>query len=150
LSISSVRRFFQEVDVKALFAASLAALAVLCVPSLAQSPPIVQGAGPIKRTILSRQDVPGTNMEVVFVQVEIAANSRIDRHTHPGPVMAYVLDGRSAVAFDGEAPVWFSAGDTFKVDAGRIHAELTEQSPVRLLAVFTVPKGQPLATPAPQ
>ena len=43
---------------------------------------------PIKRTILQRADVPGTNLELIDATVEIAAGSKAGRHNHPGVVMA--------------------------------------------------------------
>jgi quercetin dioxygenase-like cupin family protein len=135
---------------KSIIAAAFGSLLLLSGGSLAQQPqPFTQGAPPIKRTVLQRLDVAGTSIEVVFVKVEISANSRIDRHTHPGPVMAHVVEGRSAIVFDGEAPRWYSVGESFQIEGGRIHAEVTEASPVSLLVVFTVEKGKPLAAPAP-
>lgn len=129
--------------------ATLAALMLAAAPGLAQQPPaITQGVGPIKRTILARQDIAGTSFETVLVQVDIQANSRIDRHTHPGAVMAHVIEGRFALQPDGEPAAWFAPGETFKIEGGRIHAEFTETAPARILAIFTVSKGQPLATPA--
>jgi quercetin dioxygenase-like cupin family protein len=48
---------------------------------------------PVKRTILQKADVPGTNLEVIYATVEIAPNFKAGRHSHPGVVMAQVVEG---------------------------------------------------------
>src|SRR6266550_1342136 len=52
---------------------------------------------PVKRTILQRADVPGTNLEVIYATVEIAPGFKAGRHSHPGVVMAQVTDGEFLV-----------------------------------------------------
>ena len=61
-------------------------LAVLLVagPLHSQQPAPAPAAG-IKRTILQRVEIPGTNYETVLGIAEIAAGSSSGRHTHPGP-----------------------------------------------------------------
>jgi len=53
-------------------------------PSPVQSPPV-------KRTILQRADVPGTNLEIIYATVEIAAGFKSGRHNHPGVVIGHVV-----------------------------------------------------------
>ena len=48
---------------------------------------------PIKRTVLQKFDVPGTNYETVIGIAEIAPGVNIGRHTHPGAESGYLLDG---------------------------------------------------------
>lgn len=51
---------------------------------------------------------------------------------------------------DGQPPRSYQAGESFVVPAGTIHdASNASSEPVRLLGVFVVEKGKPLATPAP-
>ncbi len=57
----------------------------------------------IKRTILQKMDVPGTNMETIVAAVEIAANFKAGRHTHPGDVTGYVAEGEFSITFDGQS-----------------------------------------------
>ena len=45
-------------------------------------------ASPVKRTLLQKADVPGTNLEVIYATVEIAPGFKAGRHSHPGVVMA--------------------------------------------------------------
>src|SRR5215472_8143070 len=47
----------------------------------------------IKRTILQKADVPGTNYETVFGIAEIAPNAEFASHTHPGTETSYIVEG---------------------------------------------------------
>jgi len=63
--------------------AFIAAVAVMAMTSIAaaQQPPPPQT---IKRTLLQKFDVPGSNYETVIGLAEIVPNATIGRHTHPG------------------------------------------------------------------
>lgn len=113
------------------------------------APAASSGLSFIHRTILSRVDVPGSSYEVVYVLVEIAANSTVPRHTHPGTVMGYVLEGENTVLLSGQAPRTLAAGEEFTVPPGVAHEEHTGAQAAKILAVFTVEKGKPLSSPAP-
>ena len=68
----------------------------------AQPQPSPVQPSPIKRTILQRADVPGTNLEVIYATVEIAAGFKAGRHNHPGVVIAHVVEGDFWLHFDGQ------------------------------------------------
>ena len=71
--------------------------------AVAQAPaPATQGTQGVKRTILQKMDVPGTNMETIVAVVEIAANFKAGRHTHPGDVTGYVSEGEFSMTFDSQ------------------------------------------------
>src|SRR5439155_12120251 len=59
----------------------------------AQPQPSPVQPSPVKRTILQRADVPGTNLETIYATVEIAAGFKAGRHNQPCVVMAHILDG---------------------------------------------------------
>jgi quercetin dioxygenase-like cupin family protein len=101
----------------------------------------------IKRTILRRVDVPNSNYEVVLVLVEVPADTSVGRHTHPGTVVGYVIEGEYTMLIDGRAPQALKPGESLDVPSGVVHDEHTGRKPAKLLAVFTVEKGKPLATP---
>jgi quercetin dioxygenase-like cupin family protein len=127
------------------FAASIALVLVAPASSAADSPPQSQGA---KRTVLSRTEVPNSKYEVVMVLVEVPANTRVGRHTHPGKVVGYVVEGDYTIAIDGQPPRSLQPEDTLEVPSGAVHDEYTTSKPAKLIAVFTVEKGKPLTTPA--
>ena len=111
---------------------------------------VAQAPG-IKRTLLQKNDVPVQGAsEVVMAVAEIAAGGSSGRHTHPGPETGYVLEGTSLLEIDGEAPKTYKAGDSYFIPAGKIHdAKSHGGNAAKVLAIYVVEKGKPLATPAP-
>jgi quercetin dioxygenase-like cupin family protein len=99
----------------------------------------------IKRTVLRRADVPGTNYEVVYALVEIAAHSIVPRHTHPGTVFGYLMSGDYTILISG-SPHSIRTGERWEVPAGVVHEERTCAGGAKILAVFTVEKGKPLTS----
>ena len=113
----------------------------------AAEPPTGAQASPVRRTILRRVDVPNSNYEVVVVKVEVPADTSVGRHTHPGTVVGYVIEGEYTMLIDGQPPQALKPGESLEVPSGVVHDERTGHKPATLLAVFTVEKGKPLATP---
>jgi quercetin dioxygenase-like cupin family protein len=113
----------------------------------AQTPPVQPS--PIKRTVLQKTDVPGTNLEVIYATVEIAPGFKAGRHFHPGVVIAQVLEGEFWIHFDGQPEKVFRAGESFTIADRAVHNEGAQgQAPAKLTAVYAVEKGKPLASPA--
>ena len=104
---------------------------------------------PIKRTALQKVDVPGTTYEVITGIAEIVPNMNIGRHTHPGAETGYIMQGELTLLVDGQPPLALKQGDSYKVPPGAIHDARTGDSPAKVLAVYIVEKGKPLATPSP-
>ena len=104
---------------------------------------------PVKRTILQKADVPGTNLEVIYATVEIAPGFKAGRHNHPGVVMAQVVEGEFWFAPDSQPEKIFKAGEALTVPDRAIHNEGATDKGVKLNAVYVVEKGKPLASPAP-
>lgn len=130
-------------------AALSAALLIQSAPKAQQpAPPAATQAAPgIKRTILQKMDVPGTDTEIITAIVEIAPNFAAGRHTHPGPVTGYVMEGDFYITFDGQPEKALKAGDSLVVSGDTIHNEGTKDKATKLMAVYVVKKGSPLATP---
>jgi quercetin dioxygenase-like cupin family protein len=125
---------------------SIAALA-LSLSSAAQQP---AAPAPIKRTLLQRVDVPGSpNMETVTGIAEIMPNVNIGRHTHPGAETGYVMEGTFTLLVDGKPPLALKPGDSYQVPVNTIHDAKSGESGAKVLAVYIVEKGKPLASPAP-
>jgi quercetin dioxygenase-like cupin family protein len=115
-------------------------------PLSAQQAPLQPS--PVKRTILQKADVPGTNLEMIYATVEIAPGFKAGRHTHPGLVMAQVTDGEFWFAPDGQPEKIFKAGEAFTVPDRAIHNEGATDKGVKFNVVYVVEKGQPLVSPA--
>ena len=115
-------------------------------PLSAQQAPLQPS--PVKRTILQKADVPGTNLEVIYATVEIAPSFKAGRHSHPGVVMAQVVEGEFWFAPDSQPEKVFKAGEALTVPDRAIHNEGATDKGVKLNAVYVVEKGKPLASPA--
>ncbi len=123
-------------------AATLGLAAVLAAGATAAQAP------GIKRTLLQRIDI-GNNMEVILGIAEIAPGGAVGRHTHFGVETGYALAGQSSLEVEGEPPKLLNAGDSYVIPAGKVHdAKVVGDAPAKVLAVYVVEKGKPLATPA--
>lgn len=114
----------------------------------AQPQPSPVQTSPFKRTILQRADVPGTNLELIFAAVDIAAGAKAGRHTHPGLTMAYVVEGDFWLHVDGQPEQVLHPGESTANANRAIHDEGALGKAVKLNAVYVVEKGKPLASPA--
>jgi quercetin dioxygenase-like cupin family protein len=104
----------------------------------------------IKRTILQRADDPGNpKYEAVMGISEIPPGGTSGRHRHPGTELAYVLDGSVELQQEGKAAVTVNAGETIKNEAVIHNATNKGSKPVKILAVYIVEKGKPLAESVP-
>jgi quercetin dioxygenase-like cupin family protein len=104
----------------------------------------------IKRTILLRADDPaGQNYEAVVGVAEIPPGMSAGRHRHNGIELGYVLEGSVIVEPEGKPAATLSAGQAFKNDPGVHNAKNPGKTPVKILAVYIVEKGKPLAEPVP-
>jgi hypothetical protein len=72
-------------------------------------------------------------------------------HRHPGPVLAYVLEGQMRFAINNEPVRAISAGGTFFEPTGALHTgggSASADARARALVFMVVPKGSAVVTPA--
>lgn len=104
----------------------------------------------LTRTFVGKADVSVPGREAVVARVEVAPGAKAGRHTHPGDEISYVLEGEATLLVDGQQPRPVKAGESFVVPAGIVHdAHNNGATAIKLLGVYVVEKGKPLATPAP-
>jgi quercetin dioxygenase-like cupin family protein len=104
----------------------------------------------LQRTIVGRADVSVPGREAVVARVEVAPGGKAGRHTHPGDEISYVMEGDVQLLIDGQPPRMVKAGESFVVPAGVVHdAHNSGSVAARVVGVYVVEKGKPLATPAP-
>ena len=104
----------------------------------------------IKRTILLRTDEPGSSThEAVMGIAEIAPGAMAGKHRHPGIEIGYVLEGSVTLEHEGEPTRVLKAGDSFNNGAGVHNAKNTGTTPVKILAIYMVEKGKPIAEAVP-
>ncbi|SHN11703.1 Cupin domain-containing protein [Duganella sacchari] len=105
--------------------------------------------GGIRRTVIQKADVSIPGREAVVARVELDVGVAAGRHSHPGDEISYVLEGEGELLIEGEDPRRLKAGDSFIIPAGTIHdAVNTGKGPMKLVGVYVVDKGKPLATAA--
>ena len=132
------------------FTTTLLAAAAILLANLAhaqQAAPAVPTSN-IKRTMLQKVDVPGTNYDTFTAIAEVAPSTSIGRHTHPGPETGYVIEGTMTLLIDGMPPKTLGAGDSYQVPPGAIHDGKSGDKGVKVMAVYVVERGKPLASPA--
>ena len=112
---------------------------------------VVSGQNPaIKRTVVKRGDVSVPGREAVITNIEIIPGGSAGRHTHPGEEISYVLAGQGEILMEGKPPLPIKPGDGFVIPGGTKHdAHNTGTETLRLVGVYVVEKGKPIATPAP-
>ena len=102
------------------------------------------------RTILQQTDVPGSNYTVIMAVTDINANMTAARHTHPGAEISYMLAGEAEFTIEGQGVKRVKAGDSFRLEPGVKHSVKNGPAATKILAIYTIPKGAALATPAPE
>ena len=130
---------------KSLFVAAVVAAVVapvVIVSAIAQQPAI-------KRTPLQTVDFP-PGFNTVSAIAEVAPGNCAGRHTHPGIESSYVMEGEMLLKVEGKPDQRLKAGESFQIPAGAPHDACTVPGQVfKVLAVYVVEKGKPLASPAP-
>jgi quercetin dioxygenase-like cupin family protein len=109
---------------------------------------IAQQSG-IKRTPLQKVDFPAGYNTITAI-AEIPAGGAAGRHTHPGAETGYVLEGELELLIEGQPPKKLKAGDSYQIPEGAVHdAKAGGDKPMKVLGVYVVKAGEPLAKPAP-
>jgi len=100
---------------------------------------------PRHRQELKRENVAGTNMEVVMSVVEVQPGELISRHIHHGEEAFYVLQGATLETPDGKQ-IKLVAGATAinHRDVPHGGVKVVGETPLKYLAVHVVDKGAPL------
>jgi quercetin dioxygenase-like cupin family protein len=107
---------------------------------------IAQQTG-IKRTPLQKLDFPAGYNTITAI-AEVPAGGAAGRHTHPGAETGYVLEGELELLIDGQPPMKIKAGESYQIPEGAIHDAKAGDKPFKVLGVYVVKAGEPLAKPA--
>ena len=102
---------------------------------------------PITRTVMERFDVPDSLYETVMMVVEMAPHVNSGLHTHPGFDAAYLLEGDLTVIERGQPDKAIQPGQSWRVPPGSAHEVKVGNQATKVLAIYVVEKGKPLATP---
>jgi quercetin dioxygenase-like cupin family protein len=103
----------------------------------------------IKRTPLQKVEFPA-GFNTITAIAEIPAGGAAGRHTHPGAETGYVLEGELELLIDGKPPLKVKAGESYQIPEGAVHdAKASGDKPLKVLGIYIITEGKPLATPAP-
>jgi len=124
---------------------------VAAVAFIGASAPISAAEGPqVQRKVVLTQDLAIPNYQQVTVEVSIPVGGREGRHTHPGSVTVYVLEGALTLYYEGKPMTTYKPGEAFFIEGGKIHEGINQSNaPIKAVASFVVEKGKPLTTQTP-
>ena len=94
----------------------------------------------------------GARLEAHGVEVSYAPGGSSEPHSHPCPVIGYVLEGRLRTQVKGSPEAIYKAGESFYEPPNGVHqvsANASQTEPVRFLAIFVCDHPTPLSVPAP-
>jgi len=113
---------------------------------LAQVSAFAQQPGVQRKTLMTQDGPPG--YQTIVNALEFAPGAREVRHTHPGPLIGYVLEGTLDLEHEGRPTTSYKAGEAFYVEPGKIHLGInSSDKPVKFIATLVVEKGKPASTP---
>ncbi|HEX6535826.1 MAG TPA: cupin domain-containing protein [Gemmatimonadaceae bacterium] len=113
------------------------------------------GADAVRSRIAASRSLPpmdGRQLAVTVMEVEYAPGGRSAPHSHPCPVIGYVLEGAIRTRVQGEPEAIHAAGESFYEPPGAVHlvsANASQERPARFLAYFTCDRRVPLTERAP-
>jgi quercetin dioxygenase-like cupin family protein len=102
----------------------------------------------IKRTPVQKIDFPAGYSTVTAI-AEVPAGGAAGRHSHPGSEIGYVLEGEVELLVEGKPPLKLMAGESYQIPEGVVHDAKAGDKPFKVLGVYVVKAGEPLAKPAP-
>jgi quercetin dioxygenase-like cupin family protein len=131
-----------------LIAATVVAVRAQQAPAAA--PPAGRARVAIKQALPS---MDGAKLAVSVVEVNYAPGQSSSAHSHPCPVVGYVISGAMRMQVKGEAEQTYTAGQTFYEPPNGVHqvsANASQTEPAKFLAFFTCDRETPLSVPPPQ
>lgn len=95
----------------------------------------------------------GTHLKATIVQVTYRPGESSPPHSHPCPVIGYVIQGALRTQVKGEQEAIYKAGQSFYESPNGVHmvsANASNQVPVTFLAFFVCDHETPLSVAVPK
>ena len=94
----------------------------------------------------------GTQLKTTIVEVTYGPGGSSAPHSHPCPVIGYVIEGALRTQVKGEAEAIYKAGQSFYEAPNGVHmvsANASDAAPVKFLAYFVCDHETPLSVAPP-
>lgn len=113
-------------------------------------PPAATGRGAAIRTALSHAlpSMNGSQLGVTVLEVSYGPGGSSPPHSHPCPVIGYVVEGILRMQVHGQPEATYRTGESFYEEPDAVHlvsANGSDIEPVRFLAYFTCDHDTPLS-----
>jgi quercetin dioxygenase-like cupin family protein len=134
---------------RTIIAGALAGGAALACHTTAPGAP----AGGAQVRTANARDLPamdGGRLKATVVEVTYGPGASSPPHSHPCPVIGYVLEGTLRTQVKGQPGAVYQAGASFYEAPNGVHqvsANASGRKPARLLAYFICDRDTPLSTP---
>jgi quercetin dioxygenase-like cupin family protein len=95
----------------------------------------------------------GGKLRVTIVEVTYGPGEASPPHSHPCPVIGFIVEGALRTQVKGEAVAIYKAGQSFYEAPNRVHqisANASTKRPVKFLAYFVCDQETPLSVAPPQ
>ena len=107
------------------------------------------------RIVLSRAlpKLDGDQLKATLVEVNYGPGESSEPHSHPCPVLGYVVAGALRTQVRGENEAVYTAGESFYEPAHGVHvvsANASQTEPAKLIAYFVCDHDAPLSVAAPE
>ena len=104
------------------------------------------------RTVFSRSlpKLDGNNIRVTIVEVSYGPGESSKPHSHPCPVIGYVLEGSVRMKVAGEPEVMYNSGESFYEAPNGVHeisANGSQTKPAKFIAYFVCDRETSLSIP---
>jgi quercetin dioxygenase-like cupin family protein len=124
------------------------------VPAQSSAQPARHQGATTARVLFSHALPPldGRHLELKIVEVAYGPGGSSPPHSHPCPVIGYVIKGALRTQVKGEPAAVYRAGQSFYEDPNGVHlvsANASDKDSVRFLAYFTCDHETPLSVPVP-
>jgi quercetin dioxygenase-like cupin family protein len=94
----------------------------------------------------------GDRLQISVVEVRYGPGESSPQHSHPCPVIGYVVEGEYRMQVKGEPEMIYKAGQSFYEAPNSVHlvsANASSTEPVKFIAYFVCDHDMPLSVPAP-
>jgi quercetin dioxygenase-like cupin family protein len=98
-------------------------------------------------------NMDGGHLKATVVEVNYGPGESSQPHSHPCPVIGYVIAGALRTQVRGEQEAVYKAGESFYEPANGVHAvsaNASETEPAKLIAYFVCDHDAPLSVAAPE